>query len=87
MVIYKYELSKPVNEFEFEKDARIISVTEQNKKIVMYVLHIEPKDKRKEKKKIAVIQTGHDFDFAVTRFLGTVGLRDGEFVVHIFEAL
>lgn len=87
MIIYKYPLKNPMNEFFFEKDAKILSVINQNDTPVMYVLHIEPKDVVKHKVKVAVIMTGQPFDFAVTRFIGTVVVEDGMIVLHVYEAL
>lgn len=92
MIIYKYPLTKPVNEFAFDKESRIISVEEQAGKIVMYVLHIdidEPiKDNTQKKKiKIAVIGTGQAFDYTLGAFIGTVKLQEGKYMFHIFEVL
>lgn len=90
MIIYKYQLTKPVNEFAFDKDSQILSIEEQSGKIVMYVLHIDKDDPlkdaaQKKKRKIAVIGTGLEFDYTLGAFIGSVKLQEGKYMFHVFE--
>jgi len=87
MIIYKYILTKPVNEFLFDPDSKILSIEEQAGKIVMHVLHIDhlKDDVQKKKRKIAVVGTGVEFDYTLGTFIGTVKLQDGKYMFHVFE--
>lgn len=90
MIIYKYPLTKPVNEFSFDPDSKILSIEEQAGKIVMYVLHIDSNDPlkdaaQKKKRKFAVIGTGIEFDYTLGTFIGTVKLQEGKYMFHVFE--
>lgn len=90
MIIYKYPLTKPVNEFTFDKESKLLSIEEQAGKIVMYVLHIDSDDPlkdaaQKKKRKIAVIGTGVEFDYTLGTFFGTVKLQEGKYMFHVFE--
>lgn len=83
--VYKYivsmagyqELTLPIN-------SRVLSVTEQNEKIVLYAL-VDTTTRETETVQIIVHGTGHPAnDVDNYTFLGTVALMNGMFMLHIF---
>ena len=85
-VIYKYELSGdtpqtvllPIN-------STILSVVEQNQRIVMYAL-VDVEQENTQEIQFLLLGTGLNFDNTLDgyTFLNTVKLSDGAIMVHVF---
>jgi len=84
-VIYKYEIL-PVDEFvlDLPLGAKLLSVAEQNNKMVLYAMVIP--ELRLKPLKIRVIGTGNPMPDGMSEFefLGTVKLHNGKLMFHIF---
>ena len=84
--IYKYEL-QPVDfqNLKLPKGSKIISVTEQYDKMVLYAI-VDTDTLETEIYDIAVKGTGHDFPEKLDTytFLGSIKLIGGSLVFHIF---
>lgn len=83
--IYKYELEDFRHKLEIPGPAEVLSVKEQNGKIVLYAL-VDPDSDLIYEKEFLVLPTGMKYDLKDTDvFLDTVMLDGGQFVFHIFE--
>ena len=84
MKIFKYELNLGETVLEMPEPAKILSVQAQNNKPVLYVLIDE--EESLVKKRIRVVATGQAADlFDAGKYIGTIMLDGGNFVLHAFE--
>jgi hypothetical protein len=83
--IYKYPLDVTDQQgLKLPWNSKILSVAEQNNQIVLYAL-VNTSEERIEQWLIFMRGTGHDAeDMENTRFLGTVKLRNGSLMFHVF---
>lgn len=84
-VIYKYPLQIEDNQvFEVPKGAIILCVQIQREEPVLYAL-VDPSAETEERE-FQVTGTGHELIDDVSRvYLGTIQLRGGDLVFHVFE--
>lgn len=81
--IYKYSLEPLTKQFvSLPQKAKMLSVTEQKGKIVLYAL--VDTDEIPWPRKISIYGTGQFVDDETLHFLGTVKLQGGEFMLHVF---
>jgi hypothetical protein len=87
MKIFKYELKiQDEQGLSLSKHSTILSVKEQNDKIVLYAIVNENYQGEKDKYIIHIRGTGHPLDFRVhsSVFLGTIKLLEGKIMFHVF---
>lgn len=85
--VWKIALANvPLQSVEVPVGATILSVGEQFGVICIW-FHCDPApDGPKEKRQIAIVGTGHPApEKAECRFIGTVALRGGNLMFHVFE--
>ena len=84
--VYKYEL--PVDDHvivEMPTGAKILHVHEQHEKVYLWAL-IDPTEVRTQKRAFRIAGTGHPIEYTDQfAFIGSVHLREGMFVFHVFE--
>lgn len=83
--VFKYPLTPRSHVVELPKGAEILSVANQAETIVLYAL-VDP-EQPVEPRAIEIILTGEEIVTPqyLGRFIGTVMLGGGSFVVHVFE--
>lgn len=83
--IYKYPLTMRACSVDLPKGAEILSVANQGNRIVLYAL--VDSEQPLEQRAIELILTGQEIVTPqyLGRFVGTVLLDGGAFVVHVFE--
>ena len=84
--IYKYELSGDTPQtILLPISSTVLSVVEQNEKIVMYAL-VDNETQGKMQAKILLLGTGQTFDNTLDgyTFLNTVNLLGGSLMLHVF---
>lgn len=81
--IWKFSLHGPQQEIAMPKGAEILSVQRQDSEPQIWA-RINP-DAPKEIRRFRSIMTGEEFDATGLLYIGTVQIRDGVFVVHVFE--
>jgi hypothetical protein len=82
--VWKYMLQSS-SELDLPKEAQILSVHEQGDNVCMWVL--VDSEAEKEKRKFVVFGTGHEIPDHPMKFIGTVHIRNGALVFHIFEII
>lgn len=86
--VYKYQLKMTAEQDIFlPYDAKILSVEEQRGNIVLYALvdSDAPIKDIQDKRRIYIHGTGCKVYDPLARFIGTVKLRGGECMFHVFE--
>lgn len=83
MKIFKYKLSIGITTLKIPAPAKILSVQTQEGEPMVYAMV----DDKKEfvEKKILTVMTGKENDLEGFRFIGTLMLSGGMFVLHAFE--
>ena len=85
-VIYKYPLELSTIGVMMPVGAQILSVKEQFGGIVIYAL-VDPGELKRSMVQFRVFGTGHPLPpeaIAGVRFLGTIKLKDGKLMFHVF---
>lgn len=86
--VWKYTLKiDDYDEFEMPVGSKILSVGEQDNKLVMWVEVNDDIRCKKEVRKFRLAGTGHIINEIYTHFIGSVLMMNGVFVVHVFEIL
>lgn len=80
--IWKYSLSA-TRQHQMPKGATVLHAAEQHGEICIWVL-LDEKEPL-EMRSFTVLGTGSKFEKAPGKFIGTVLLCQGQFVVHVFE--
>ena len=80
---YEIELGGKITEHSIPKYAEFLSIQNQNNKIVLW--YFVDTLEEMEIKNFKYVLTGHEFTSNFKKYLGTVQLNDGTFVVHVFE--
>lgn len=86
--VWKFELTTGYNTVKMPKDARILSVQNQNGTPCLWAL-VNP-DNPNQERVIEAFGTGHEIycDMGIDRrYLDTVQFHEGSLVVHYFERL
>jgi len=84
VTIWKFELQPGKNRLQMPIGAKLLSVHPQRDSISLWAL-VRPENKRTERR-IFVALTGSDAPgVAPDKFIGTVLLDEGAFVVHVFD--
>lgn len=83
--VYKYPLALRARSIDLPKGSEILSVANQGERIVLYAL-VDP-EQPIEPRSIEIILTGEEIVTPqfLGRFVGTVLLDAGAFVVHVYE--
>ena len=84
--IYKYNCNILRNTFKVNGFIKILSVMEQNENIVFYIL-VDTDSNKETTIEYEIIGTGHPINDDVAEnfdFIGTIGMRNGEFMFHAF---
>jgi hypothetical protein len=89
--IWKFQL--PVNDIAYvgmPAGSRVLSVAVQQDTVVVYAA-VNPKEETRVQRRFRIAGTGHPVENKITkedgwRFLGTVSLRDGALMFHVFVA-
>lgn len=83
-VVWKFPLNtNSENVFKFPVDSQILDVKIQNDSICMWVLM--GASSTSTIRRFVIVGTGHPFQYAIKRHIGTVMTRDHSFVFHVFE--
>lgn len=85
-VIWKTTLKFGLVEYNLPKGAKILSAALQGDHIMAWFL-CSPEEQEREPRKLLLTGTGHQFDEAAYRFVGTVLTDGGTFVWHVFEVV
>ncbi len=81
--IHKYPISRANSQtVSMPLDAEILSVHVQRGQICLWALHGYSNHSPRT---IRVIPTGDDFTPCKLKFIGTILLNQGDFVLHVFE--
>lgn len=84
MVIWKWELKiNDIQKLTMPKDAKILSVQEQNGKCCIWALCNE--NEVKEERNFIIYGTGHKVLPILMNYIGTFQLFNGDLVFHLFE--
>lgn len=86
-VIWKVNLQhKDAQEVTFPAGAEIIHCHAQDRKVYLWFV-CDPEEKEIVTRNILLIPTGLEHEIGNNRYLGTVHLANGLFVLHCFETL
>ena len=81
--IWKFTLSESEKQFSMPTGARILSADEQHGQVCIWAEvdpAMDPEDRR-----FSVYGTGHGLPDNPGRFIGTVKLASGAFIMHVYE--
>lgn len=85
-VIYKYPVDITDEQvIKIPLGSKILSVIEQNNKIVLYAI-VHPGVEYTREIILRIVGTGHEIPFSLDdfKFMGSVKLHDGQLVFHVF---
>lgn len=89
ITIYKYKITfTDLTIVELPKDAKILTVQEQNNEPYLWAL--VDTEKEKETRHFRIAGTGHEIEKEITNqldYINTFQLRGGSLVFHLFEIL
>jgi len=85
--IWKYPLTiDDVQYLDLSESAQVLSVQMQGEALCLWAL-VDLEDTRRVRHRIRIYGTGHAVDDASGLFLGTVQLRGGALVLHVFDVV
>lgn len=82
-VVWKYKITGPVAEFDGPAGAEPLCVKIQNGEPVMYLLCELGAPGAKHS--VILVGTSQGFDESAGRYVGTLLMRDGKIVLHVFH--
>lgn len=83
--IYKYLVKPGTNKIELPKHSTILTAKEQYENAYIWVEFNEAFENDTESRIIKAVMTGDNSELGAYRYIDTVMLGDGRFVIHVYE--
>ena len=84
--IWKYELPHLQTELEVPYGAQAIHVDNQHNNLCVWMI-VDPAESKMETKVFRVVTTGINFFANEVEYVGTVLMKGGTYVAHVFEVV